>query len=575
MMKWLSGQDGLTWALSPLLLGVLALGGCDARVKPEPAAQKAEDRPDDKTVELIFTYGSEKEEWIKDVTAAFNQSGQTVKGKAIRVKALPTGSGECIDDLLSEKVKAHLVSPASAAFIHIGNAQSKAKSGKELVGPTKNLVLSPVVIAMWKPMAEALGWGKKPVGWADIRAIATARDGWASRGHPEWGAFKFGHTHPDYSNSGLISIFAEVYAATGKTEGLTAADVTNEKTAVFLHDVEKSVVHYGSSTGFFGKKMFANGPQFLSAAVLYENMVIESYGPEYKDKLPFPVVAVYPKEGTFWSDHPAGVVQRDWVTDAHKEAARIYLDYLLKKEQQEKALKYGFRPGLESVPLGAPIDAAHGVEPREPKVVLDVPPIEVIEACRKAWVANKKHARVLIVFDRSGSMNAGGKLNNAKRGAREIVAMLGDEDSLGLLVFSSNTAWVEKGVKMKEGRAKMNGAIQGIFAEGETALYDAVAEAFDHLQADPQPDLISAVVVLTDGEDNKSKLRLQQLLDKVKVDNEKKSIRIYTIAYAADTREAAVYEKILKQIAEATQAKSYKGTPENIRTVFKDIGTFF
>jgi Ca-activated chloride channel family protein len=575
MMPWAPGRDSVVGVLFAALFALLGSSGCDPKVTTEVAKDKEEAKADDKTIELIFTYGSEKEEWIKDATAAFNKSGQAVKGKTVVVKAIPTGSGECIEDLLSGKVKAHLTSPASAAFIQIGNAESKAKGGKELIGPTKNLVLSPVVIALWKPMAEALGWPKTPVGWADIRDIATSKDGWASKGHAEWGAFKFGHTHPDYSNSGLISVFAEVYAATGKKEDLTAADVGNEKTATFLQDVERSVVHYGSSTGFFGKKMFANGPQFLSAAVLYENMVIESYGPEYKGKLPFPVVAVYPKEGTFWSDHPVGVVQRDWVTDDHRAAAKVYIDYLLQKEQQQKALTYGFRPGLESVPLAAPIDADHGVDPKEPKVVLDVPSYEVIEACRKAWVANKKHARVVIVFDRSGSMNLGGKLNNAKRGAREVVSMLGDEDSLGLLVFSDTSAWVEKGVKMKAGRAKVNEAIQGILAEGETALYDTIAQAYDHLQADARPELISAVVVLTDGEDNKSKLTLNELLGRVKADGEKKTTRIYTIAYAADDREAEVYEKILKQIAEATQAKSYRGTPENIRAVFKDIGTFF
>src|SRR6202007_2966678 len=126
-----------------------------------------------------------------------------------------------------------------------------------------------------KPMAEAIGWGKKPVGWADILALAQKKEGWAAYNFPQWGAFKFGHTHPEYSNSGLISLFAEVYAGAGKVKGLTDADVKDEKVARFLGDIERSVVHYGASTGFFGNKMFANGPQYLSAAVLYENMVIE------------------------------------------------------------------------------------------------------------------------------------------------------------------------------------------------------------------------------------------------------------------------------------------------------------
>jgi Ca-activated chloride channel family protein len=206
---------------------------------------------------------------------------------------------------------------------------------------------------MWKPMAEAIGYGKKPIGWADILALARSDRGWAQYGFPQWGQFKFGHTHPEYSNSGLISVIAEVYAANKKTSNLTLQDVQNPRTADFVRGVEHSVVHYGSSTGFFGRKMFEAGPQYLSAAVLYESMVIESYS----QNLQFPVVAIYPKEGTFWSDHPIGVVNRDWVTPAHKEAAQIYIKYLLARPQQERAMSFGFRPGAVDVPLASPIDA--------------------------------------------------------------------------------------------------------------------------------------------------------------------------------------------------------------------------
>ncbi|MCI0619012.1 substrate-binding domain-containing protein [bacterium] len=211
------------------------------------------------------------------------------------------GSGECIDELLSGKRKAHITSPASAAFIKLGNAKYRAKTGKDLIPTTENLVLSPVVIAMWQPMAEALGWPNKSLGWSDILTVAKNPQGWAAYGHPEWGAFKFGHTHPEFSNSGLISLFAEVYAGPGKVSALSLQDVEQPETAKYLSDIENSVVHYGSSTGFFGRKMFSNGPEYLSAAVLYENMVIESY--LQNNRTVFPVVAIYPKEGTFWSDH--------------------------------------------------------------------------------------------------------------------------------------------------------------------------------------------------------------------------------------------------------------------------------
>jgi Ca-activated chloride channel family protein len=280
------------------LVLMLALSGWLAGCKPAPPTAAAPTPAPAQRIDLLFTYGSEKEDWIKTVTTDFNREhATTASGKIIQVKAIPMGSGECIDTLLSGQVQAHLTSPASAAFIKLGNAQSRVKAGKDLIGATENLVLSPVVIAMWKPMAEALGWGRNPIGWAEILGVAQDPKGWATFGHPEWGRFRFGHTSPLHSNSGLISLFAEVYAATGKTAGLTVADVNSPATARYLSVIENAVVHYGSSTGFFGKKLFALGPEYLSAAVLYENMVAESYSPKYQ--LPFPVVAIYPKEGTF------------------------------------------------------------------------------------------------------------------------------------------------------------------------------------------------------------------------------------------------------------------------------------
>jgi len=195
-----------------LLQALLCLSACSGR---EGQAERKED-PREPTLEIVFTYGSEKQSWIDQSTNAFNSERRRSKsGKLIHVRPVPMGSGESIDELLVGRTQAHLTSPASSAFIKLGNAESRAKTGKDLVGPTQNLVLSPVVIAMWKPMAEALGWGQRPIGWADVVDLARRPDGWASRQHPEWGRFRFGHTHPRASNSGLIALLAETYAGAG------------------------------------------------------------------------------------------------------------------------------------------------------------------------------------------------------------------------------------------------------------------------------------------------------------------------------------------------------------------------
>jgi Ca-activated chloride channel family protein len=548
-------------ALAAILLASVSCSGDRNRAASDSVREPA--------LELTFTYGSEKQSWIDESTNAFNsERHRTKSGQLIRVVPVPLGSGESIDELLEGRRQAHLTSPASAAFIKLGNAQSRAKTGRDLVGPTQNLVLSPVVIAMWKPMAEALGWGQKPIGWADVVALARKPEGWASLGHPEWGRFRFGHTHPRASNSGLIALLAETYAGAGKIGDLTLEDVRKPETMRFVEGVEQSVVHYGSSTGFFGRKMFANGPSYLSAAVLYENGVIESYDPKFK--LPFPIVAVYPREGTFWSDHPVGIVERAWVTPEHREAAQAYIAFLLARPQQDRAIAFGFRPADPAIALASPIDTSHGVNPREPQTTLAVPEPTVVNAVLDLWQEVKRNARVVLAVDVSGSMNDENKIGAARDGARAFVSALGDRDEVALLTFNSQVAWPMHQQPVARARPDLMRMIGGLFADGGTALYDAVGSAYDSLANRPEPSRISAVVVLSDGADRNSATTLDALLKKIRFDNEGRSIRVFTIGYGSDAK-----AQELQTIADATQGRYYEGKPENIREVFKEISTFF
>jgi Ca-activated chloride channel family protein len=111
-------------------------------------------------------------------------------------------------------VKAHVFSPASAAYLPMLNTAWLSTAGrtKGLVSKSEPLVLSPVVIAMWKPMAEALGWPKKQLSWSDLLKVNASPKGWGSVGFAEWGRFKLGHCHPEFSNSGYLAVLAEAYA---------------------------------------------------------------------------------------------------------------------------------------------------------------------------------------------------------------------------------------------------------------------------------------------------------------------------------------------------------------------------
>lgn len=553
-----------TWKTGRLALAVCALGVLHAVAGLGAGGEVARAG---EVITLTFPYGSEKKLWINDVTSDFNEEAhKTRAGKTIVVNPIPMGSGTMTRELLAGRRKSHLVSPASSIFIEIAN--DRYPTDTPLIGPTRSLVRSPVVIAMWKPMARALGWGHHPIGWQEVLEMVNNDEGWAKYDFPEWGRFKFGHTHPEASNSGIIALMAQVYAATGKTEGLTVEDVRNPKTATFLKQIGKGVVHYGSSTGFFGRKMFRGGPKFIAAAVLYENMVIESYKRDPKTELP--IVAIYPKEGTFWSDHPVGIVQADWVDEEHKEAAEIYIQYLLAQPRQEKALAFGFRPGDKTIPLGAPIDEAHGVDPTEPMKTLAVPTTAVIETALDVWRHEKKPARLAVALDISGSMIKDERMEKARDALKGLIKSLGEEDRMSLLTFGEFTQWQHRDLSMKTDRQQLLKTVDDLAPFGKTSLYDAIWKSYDSLLRTQDPNTIEALVVISDGADTSSKLAYEELMGKIQFDPDKQPIMIFTVGYGQEADNAK-----LEQISHKTQAKFYSGDPRTIRKVLVDNAAFF
>lgn len=549
------------------------LAGC-SRAPDAPAGSP----PAAGSVVVRISYGSEKKAFLTDAITAFHGSApRTSGGRPVRIEAVAEGSAESMEAILAGESTADVWSPASALLVDVLNdrwAEQKGALGPEqrLVAEAPPVVLSPVVIAMWEPMARALGWPDRSPGWSDVAALATTPEGWSRHGHPEWGAFKFGHTHPLYSNSGAIALLAASYAGSGKTRDLTKEDVV--RAAPFVKRVQNGVVHYGRSTGFFAEAMFTRGPAYLSAAVLYENLVVESaQDPRYRAK-PFPVVAVYPREGTFWSDHPYAVLDLPRVGAEVREAAELFRRFLMATPQQRAALRFGFRPADPSVPLGAPLDRAHGVDPAQPQNVLPHPPVAVTRAVLDSFPEVKRAVAVTFVIDTSGSMN-GEPLQQAKAGARVFLAGLPDADTARLLFFSGAPRWhSDRPEPVETARERLGRAIDASFADGGTALYDAVLAACAPAPG-ANPGAARAVVVLTDGQDTDSKTSLDALLARLRQQTTSGEAaiappRVFTIAYGPKADPG-----VLERIAEAGGGAFFAGTPKDIKAVYAELATFF
>ena len=76
----------------------------------------------------------------------------------------------------------------------------------------------------------------------------------------------------------VLALLAQFYAGLNQYDGrkVKLSDVRQKPVLDYVRRIESATVHYGESTGFFAEKMFDQGSQYLTAAILYENLVYEA-----------------------------------------------------------------------------------------------------------------------------------------------------------------------------------------------------------------------------------------------------------------------------------------------------------
>ena len=606
---------------------VIATTSCTVKVdEPAPSTTGQSDGPildlrgDEVIVDVAAS--SEKITLLTELADSFNANAGLAsvsdgsKTRPVIVRVQKKASGAAATALVKgwndavDGPKPVIWTPSARSWGAIVNQRrSDAGAGALVSLDDPSFMLTPLVIAMPKPMASALGYPVTPVGFKDLLALAKNPAGWGAKGHPEWGSFKLGKTNPNFSTSGLSATVAMYYAATGKTSSLTLEDLAKPEVQQFATDVESSVVHYGDITMTFLNNWFradARGTSltYASAVAVEEKSVIDynSGNPdgvldtgEVPRKPRVPLVSIYPSEGTLLSDNPLFIVNADWVSPLQKTAAAAFSAFLQKAENQQKVLQFGFRPGNPAVAIGAPVVLANGVNPDEPKTALDVPDSKVLVKSLDLWADQRKKARVLLVVDVSGSMgddadddNSTGetKLDLAKRAAIGALDEFNDQDQVGLRIFTTDlNAGGASSIDLVpidaigKNRETMIRAIDSLVPLNGTPLYEVAQQSLDEMRTALDPTRINAVVLLTDGQnsdgnDDDDQQQLESLIASGRTGAEGKqvaSVRIFPIAYGSGADLS-----VLKRIAEATTATAYDASnPNTIETVFTNVVSNF
>lgn len=191
---------------------------------------------------------------------------------------------------------------------------------------------------------------------------------------------------------------------------------------------------------------------------------------------------------------------------------------------------------------------------------------------KQAWHADRKPANVAVVVDVSGSMNDEQKLAHAQQGLRIFLRQFSQRDRVGLVTFSDTARVIVPPAEMRTNRAPLEQSVDNLVAGGATAVYDATMSGVDLVTSLHDSTRINAVVVLTDGEDNRSVLSSRQLLSELsrRSESDLGTIRVFTIAYGSDANADA-----LTAIAAASGGKEYTGDSSEIAAVYRQISSFF
>ena len=549
-------RSSRNWVLLLGLVIALSLAACASCYLVYRVAQR--DIRGENRVVLEIAYSPEKQQLMEELVQRFHDTRpRTASGQQISVALSGLEPETMIESALAGQFDA--LCPDSSVWLAQLEAgwQERYGSDRSIVGETTRFAVSPVVIAMWEGVARSMGYPEEAIGWADLLS--------AARTNPD---FKW--SHPSTSSaSGLLATLATFYAGAGKTRGLTVDDATAEQTLEYVAALEKTVRYYGEGELAVIQQVQEKGRAYLDAFVVQEQLLVQ-FNQQRSEQL----VAIYPVEGTMWKDHPLVLLERPDTTAEQRQAFRGFSEFLLTTDAQMLVLEKGYRPTDLSISLdspSSPITPDNGVDPSQPETTLQIPSAAVIEVVRDVWQYTKRKTNVYLVADISGSMQ-GEKLEQAREAFLTFLGLIKAEDErVGLITFSSGVSEEVPLADLATNRAVLRSAITELSAGGDTALLDAVALGYQSLQELRDSERINAMVVMTDGKENNSRLRLGELTAELRRGSQGGlPVVVFCVAYGSDAD-----METLEEIADAAGGQTRRGSPETIQQLYKLLSTYF
>jgi Ca-activated chloride channel homolog len=439
-----------------------------------------------------------------------------------------------------------------AWFSH-GKYLDLLQAGRDLIVTQEKTMLSPVVMGIKESKARDFGWLDNPsVTWQDIADKAASGD------------LRYAMTNPAASNSGFTALVGVAAALSGSSDALETGDVDSQAMQQFF----KGQTLTAGSSGWLAES-YVEDQDELDGLVNYESILLSlNEGGQLREKL----TLIYPQDGIITADYPLMLLNSD-KRDQYDELVDFLRSPAFQKEVMETTLR---RPAVPGVPL----------DPRIPDPLLIELPfpgtIQVVDSLIFAYLDEQRvPAHAFFVLDTSGSMHGEGLTDLqtamtdltgldesitgqfARFRAREKVSVISFSD----VIRPPSNFVIDDTAPAGSDMAQIRDYVNSLRANGDTAIYSALQEAYAQAAAAQQadPDRYYTIVLMSDGE-NTAGIALADFERYYRsLPAEAQNIRVFTVLFGEANEEA------MAEIAELTGGRMFDGTQEDLSFIFKQI----
>ncbi|MER7570677.1 VWA domain-containing protein [Streptomyces sp. NPDC126514] len=409
----------------------------------------------------------------------------------------------------------------------------RPEAARKVVSETP-VMSSPVAIGVRPDTVRELGWKPENVTWSQVEQ--AVRDG----------KLTYGMTDPARSNSGFATLVSVASALSGAQSALTDADV--DKARDRLKEFFRGQRLTSGSSGWLAAAYERRGD--VDAMLNYESVL---------EGIP-DLTVIRPSDGVVTADYPLSSLT---ATDAGtRENVRRLAEALRSPDLQKEITDLTHRrPVVASVTPGAGLDTGRRRELPFPgsRSVAD----GLLDAYQNEL---RRPSRTVYVLDTSGSMR-GDRLTRLKSALTGLTGDFREREEVTLMPFGSDVKSVRTHVVDPADPASGLDAIRkdtaALTAEGDTAIYTSLQEAYGHLGAGR--DTFTSIVLMTDGENTAGAEAQEFDAFYAGLDRDRRGTPVFPILFGDSDRSE------LEHIADLTGGRLFDARQGSLDGAFEEI----